>query len=114
MPLKPIKMEITDEILEMGKRDVFYDRQLACFGKEKADAVLYFWLKGYEFRVKKEVFEALDIMTKENGYKLHESDCQQAIDLSTYSPILQGRDPKEMEPFVTAYRESNGNISQFT
>lgn len=41
-------MKAHDEIYELGKKDIGYDRHLAIVGKEKADNVLYFWMKGYK------------------------------------------------------------------
>lgn len=39
-----------EQIYELGKKEVSYDRQLAVLGKKDADAVLYFWMEGYNFR----------------------------------------------------------------
>lgn len=98
---------VSDKIIRAAKQDISYDRHVVLVGKEQADSVLWFWLQGYEYWVKKEVFAALDIATKENGYELNESDYQQAIELGTYSPILEGREPEELMPFVEQYRKSN-------
>lgn len=38
-----------DEIYEIGKKEVAYDRQEAICGKKDADMVHYFWLKGYKY-----------------------------------------------------------------
>lgn len=42
-------MKTTEEVRELGKKEVAYDRQVAICGKKEADGVLYFWMKGYEF-----------------------------------------------------------------
>lgn len=41
-------MEVTDEIREKAKMDIDHQRHVVMFGREKADAVMYFWLRGYE------------------------------------------------------------------
>ena len=36
-----------EEIVELAKKEVCYERQIAVFGQEKADNVLNFWVMGY-------------------------------------------------------------------
>lgn len=40
-----------DQIYELGKKQVDYDRQLAVAGKTAADTVLYFWMEGFKYHM---------------------------------------------------------------
>ena len=40
-----------DQIYDLGKKEVDYDRQLAVAGKTAADTVLYFWMEGFKYHM---------------------------------------------------------------
>src|SRR6185436_3386379 len=61
-----------DEIYELGKKEIDYERHLTLFGKKKADNVLYFWMKGY--KCKEPPAPAVD-WEKMGKYLQHKNDC---------------------------------------
>lgn len=40
-----------EDVKELGKKLIGYDRQIAICGKVAADNVLYFWMQGYNYRM---------------------------------------------------------------
>lgn len=60
-------------LIEIGKHQVDYKRQVAIVGKKEADSVLYFWMEGFEYAKKIQgLYEQTLRAVKTNGGEIEE------------------------------------------
>ena len=89
-----------EEIREIGKKEVAYNRQLALLGKKEADTVLYFWMAGYKYQNSQVVHEDFEkgkittnVINRDRNYLINmynaTSTANEHDELETYEAWLE-------------------------